>query len=233
MLKKIKNLNFYELLEISPTATKQEIHKAYERIRRVYEPNSIALYSLFTQEEIAAIHQRIEEAYRTLVYEDNRKRYDAVLRDRNCLDKDNPPASPHLKSQPRFVQAAFSLPSENRYLDKPEPTLQLSQQQTASKPPQEKNTPVSNLVTEFTGPTIKILREQRGLTIRNIADTTKISSRYLEYIETENFKKLPALTYLRGFLTNYAKALGCEPERMVGDYMKRYDAALPKKTDSN
>ena len=232
MLKKIKNLNFYELLEVSPTATKQEIHKAYERIRRVYEPNSIALYSLFTQEEIAAMHQRIEEAYRTLVYEDNRKRYDAVLRDRNCLDEDNPPASPHLKSQLRYVQPAFTLPSENRYISKPEPTLQPLQQQTAPEPPQEKNTPVSDLVTEFTGPTIKILREQRGLTIRNIADTTKISSRYLEYIENENFIKLPPLTYLRGFLTNYAKALGCEPDRMVGDYMKRYDTALSKKTDS-
>jgi len=232
VLKKIKNLNFYELLEVSPTATKQEIHKAYERIRRVYEPNSIALYSLFTQEEIAAMHQRIEEAYRTLVYEDNRKRYDAVLRDRNCLDEDNPPASPHLKSQLRYVQPAFTLPSENRYISKPEPTLQPLQQQTAPEPPQEKNTPVSDLVTEFTGPTIKILREQRGLTIRNIADTTKISSRYLEYIENENFIKLPPLTYLRGFLTNYAKALGCEPDRMVGDYMKRYDTALSKKTDS-
>ena len=61
-MKKIEDLNFYELLEVSPTASTQEIHKAYERIRRVYEPNSVALYSLFTADESAAIHQRIEEA---------------------------------------------------------------------------------------------------------------------------------------------------------------------------
>jgi len=30
----------------------------------VYEPNSLALYSLFTPEETAEITQRIEEAYR-------------------------------------------------------------------------------------------------------------------------------------------------------------------------
>jgi curved DNA-binding protein CbpA len=36
MIKKIEDLNYYELLEISPRATSQEIHKAYERVRRVY-----------------------------------------------------------------------------------------------------------------------------------------------------------------------------------------------------
>jgi hypothetical protein len=40
MIKKIEDLNYYELLEVSPKATSQEIHKAYERVRRVYEPNS-------------------------------------------------------------------------------------------------------------------------------------------------------------------------------------------------
>jgi len=233
VLKKIENLNFYELLEVSPTATKQEIHKAYERIRRVYEPNSIALYSLFTPEETAAIHQRIEEAYRTLVYEDNRKRYDAMLRGRSPVDEATSHASPHLKYRPWDIQPALSLPSANLYRSKPEPSPQPLQQPAVPEPPQEKTIPVSSLITEFTGSTIKILREQRGLTIRNIADTTKIISRYLEYIESESFKKLPARAYLRGFLTIYAKALECEPERMVVDYMKRYDAAMSGKTVSN
>ena len=55
---------------------------------------------------------------------------------------------------------------------------------------------------------------------------TKIGSRYLECIEEENFQKLPARAYIRGFLMLYAKALGCNPERMAGDYLKRYDAAM-------
>jgi curved DNA-binding protein CbpA len=229
MIKKIDTLNFYELLEVSPTATKQEIHKAYERIRRVYEPNSIALYSLFTTEEMAVMHQRIEEAYRTLVYEDNRKRYDAMLRGRSRLEEDDLPATPPPKYQPRPVQPAFSLPSDNRYIDKTTPA-QPVHQQASDEQQQGQSSPVSNLISEFTGPAIKILREQRGLTIRNVADMTKISSRYLEYIEAESFNKLPARPYLRGFLALYAKALGCTPERMVGDYMKRYDAALSRKT---
>jgi len=76
MLKKIEDMNYYELLEVSPRATMQEIHKAYERIRRIYDPNSIALYSLFSPDETEKIRNRIEEAYRTLIYEENRRSYD-------------------------------------------------------------------------------------------------------------------------------------------------------------
>jgi flagellar biosynthesis protein FlhG len=96
---------------------------------------------------------------------------------------------------------------------------------TAPRPVQEEISPVSPFTAEFTGPVIKILREQQGLSLRDIADMTKVSVRYLEFIEEDNFKKLPARAYIRGFLMLYAKALGYDPERMTGDYLKRYDAA--------
>lgn len=227
MIKKIEDLNYYELLEVSLTATAQEIHKAYERVRRVYEPNSIALYSLFTPDETAAIHQRIEEAYRTLVYEDNRRRYDATLRSLHEMPEPAPPPPSIPKYQTRAAQPALPLQSENRYIGadalRPAPA--------PDRPAQEEISPVSPFIAEFTGPVIKVLREQRGLTIRNIADATKVGSRYLEYIEEESYAKLPARPYLRGFLGLYARALGYEPERMISDYLKRYDAAMnpPKK----
>jgi hypothetical protein len=235
MIKKIEDLNYYELLEIGPRATSQEIHKAYERVRRVYEPNSIALYSLFSPEETAIITQRIEEAYRTLVYDDNRKRYDALLRGQDELPDLPPlPSEPASKAhhaeptyQPRQVQSALTLPSENRYIAAPELPFQ---QPVPQNDVREPVTPVSPFVADFTGAAIKMLREQRGLTLRNIADMTKIGTRYLECIEEEQFDKLPARAYIRGFLMLYAKALGCEPDRMASDYLKRYDAAkLPPK----
>jgi hypothetical protein len=235
MIKKIEDLNYYELLEVGPRATSQEIHRAYERVRRVYEPNSMALYSLFSPEETAIITQRIEEAYRTLVYDDNRKRYDALLQGQDELPDLPPlPSDPIYKShyiepthQPRHVQSALTLPSENRYITAPElPFQQPAPQNTVREP----ITPVSQLIADFTGPAIKMLREQHGLTLRNIADMTKIGTRYLECIEEEIYDKLPARAYIRGFLMLYAKAIGCEPERMAGDYLKRYDAAVTPKT---
>ena len=54
---------------------------------------------------------------------------------------------------------------------------------------------------------------------------TKVSARYIEFIEEENFTKLPARAYIRGFVMLYAKALGYDPEKMTSDYLKRYDAA--------
>jgi curved DNA-binding protein CbpA len=235
MIKKIEDLNFYELLEISPTATSQEIHKAYERIRRVYEPNSVALYSLFSPEETAVIQQRIEEAYRTLVYEDNRRKYDAMLRDRNELPETLPPLPPQPKFEPQPIRPRFTAAPEMRYRARDLPDIPRPRPQVVSH--QEMPSPVSQLIAEFTGPAIKLLREQKGLTLRNIADITKVSARYLELIEEENFQKLPARAYIRGFVMLYAKALDCNAEKVAGDYLKRYDAvtgfphALRKKSE--
>lgn len=228
MIKRIEDMNFYELLEVSPRANSTEIHRAYERIRRIYEPNSIALYSLLSPEETAAIHQRIEEAYRTLVYEANRKKYDAELR--MTEPQQTQPLPPPPVRQPgyqdRGVQSALTLQSENRHA--PSPFQNSGQEPAAVKPAQDEVSPVSPFIAEFTGPVIKVLREQRKLTVRNIADTTKLGSRFIEFIEEENYQKLPARPYLRGFLVLYAKALGYEPERVVSDYLKRYDEAMAK-----
>jgi hypothetical protein len=255
MIKKIEDLTYYELLEISPRATSQEIHKAYERIRRVYEPNSMALYSLFSPDETAVITQRIEDAYRTLLYENNRKRYDAQLMeqeelpdlpplppvpaDRHRQDQLSFPADPTDRPlqdqlsfsseptyQPRSVKPGLTLPPENRASGTSEP---LVQQPAPPKTVHEAVTPVSQFIADFTGPAIKMLREQNGFTLRDIAEITKVGTRYLEFIEEETFDKLPARAYTRGFLMLYAKALGCDPERMSSDYLKKYDAAMAPK----
>ena len=231
MIKKIEDLNYYELLEINTDASSQDIRRAYERIRKIYEPNSIALYSLFSADETTAINQRIEEAYRTLVYEETRKRYDALLRQSltpaGTAAVIMPPLEKRYQAQP--LQPSLSLDADNRYLKSAEPM----QTQDPLPPPipmpavmMPTHQPLPSSITEFTGSVLKVLREQRNVTIRTIADTTKLGTRYIEFIESENFSKLPARAYIRGFLSLYAKALGYEPERLVTDYMKRYDDAM-------
>ncbi len=50
-----------------------------------------------------------------------------------------------------------------------------------------------------------------------------------EAIETENFEKLPAPVYIRGFVTEFARYLKIDPERAVFDFMAKYDAYKRKK----
>lgn len=224
MLKKIEDLNFYELLEIPHTATMQDIQKAYDRIRKIYDTNSIALYSLFSAEETAYIRRRIEDAYRTLVHEDNRRAYDRMLRERNELPEPKP-TQPMF--QPKARQPVEPAQSVQPQSAPPEPraaTLNTSFQPHLEVQP--------GSVSEFSGSAIRLLRERTGLTTRNIADITKISERYFQYIEKEDYSRLPARIYLRGFLIQYAKVLGVDPERLAGGYLRRMEIALEKEKAS-
>ena len=58
-------------------------------------------------------------------------------------------------------------------------------------------------------------RQARGLTLQEVERDTRISCRYLEALENENFGLLPAPVYARGFLRTYARYLGLEPANLL------------------
>ncbi|MGQ9571767.1 MAG: helix-turn-helix domain-containing protein [Dehalococcoidia bacterium] len=58
-------------------------------------------------------------------------------------------------------------------------------------------------------------RQARGLTLEEVERDTRISRRYLEALENENFGLLPAPVYARGFLRTYARYLGLEPSNLL------------------
>lgn len=61
-------------------------------------------------------------------------------------------------------------------------------------------------------------REIRGVTLKEIADATKISKRYLEALEMDDFASLPAPVFTRGFVREYARYLGLNAEEMAARY---------------
>jgi flagellar biosynthesis protein FlhG len=73
----------------------------------------------------------------------------------------------------------------------------------------------------LTGPDLKRIREARGLSLRHMADESKIGTRFLEYIEADRFGDLPPRVYLRGFLKEYARIVGLDPGAVAQAYMKR------------
>ncbi len=72
----LREQTHYELLEIGPRASREEIQVAYNRSRAAFSQNSLAIYSLFSSEECTSMQQRLDEAYQTLMNEEARRRYD-------------------------------------------------------------------------------------------------------------------------------------------------------------
>jgi hypothetical protein len=72
-----------------------------------------------------------------------------------------------------------------------------------------------------TGAELKRQREMRAISLRQIANASKIGVRYLQYIEEDRFQYLPAPVYLRGFLTEYARVVGLDAQRVAESYIAR------------
>ncbi|THF78439.1 helix-turn-helix domain-containing protein [Cohnella fermenti] len=69
-------------------------------------------------------------------------------------------------------------------------------------------------------------REQRGYTLDDIQEATKIRKRYLEAIENGEYKVLPGSFYVRAFVKTYAETVGLDAEEVLRLYHKE----LPKPT---
>jgi cytoskeleton protein RodZ len=68
-------------------------------------------------------------------------------------------------------------------------------------------------------------REARGLTLEDAERDTRISRRYLQALEAEQFEAIPAPVYARGFLRSYSQYLGLDPQDMLGLFPRDEDQA--------
>jgi cytoskeleton protein RodZ len=73
------------------------------------------------------------------------------------------------------------------------------------------------------GPLLRRTREQRGVTLDDVARETRLSKRYLVALEEEAIAKLPGGTYNRAYLKTYATFLALQPETLLRDYAVEAD----------
>lgn len=66
-MKKIDDSNDYEILDVQPGADDVEIHTAYIRAKEALNPDSMAHYSIVSEEEKEELRDKIETAYHNLV----------------------------------------------------------------------------------------------------------------------------------------------------------------------
>lgn len=73
------------------------------------------------------------------------------------------------------------------------------------------------------GESLRAERENRGLTLFDVEEKTKIRVKYLQALEEENFEEIPGEAYRLGFLRNYARFLGLDPEHILDLYKTQID----------
>ena len=71
------------------------------------------------------------------------------------------------------------------------------------------------------GPLLEKKRTEKGLSLKDVEQATKIRTRYLEGLEREDFSMLPDHIYTRGFLKTYANFLGLDGERLSRELKER------------
>lgn len=70
------------------------------------------------------------------------------------------------------------------------------------------------------GEQLRIAREERGISLREISDQTRISIHYLESIEANDYKRLPGGIFNRSFVKAYARAVGYDEKVAVEAYTR-------------
>jgi cytoskeleton protein RodZ len=73
------------------------------------------------------------------------------------------------------------------------------------------------------GSELRRAREQRGLTLFQLSELTKIHPSALKAIEEDDLSRLPGGIFMRGFLRAYAREVGLDPARVVREYTAGVD----------
>lgn len=72
---------------------------------------------------------------------------------------------------------------------------------------------------ESFGSWLRSQREVRQVDLQTITQSSKINIRYLEALEHDRFDLLPATIFVRGFLREYARIVGLDPDEVLNFYL--------------
>lgn len=222
---------YYELLEVEPSASQEEILKAYNRARTTYGSNSPALYSLFSQDEAKELLKLIDEAYLVLSNQFKRKQYDlsqnkkpeAVSTSTPIHDENVIKAIPDANPIP-FVETQVNVVREF----KPPSVDELANTRTTKFGTYKHDEQFEKeffAAEHFTGTSLEKLRLYKNISLEQMATTTKVGRPYLLSLERDEFNALPATVYVRGFLVQYLKALNITSDRVVQAYINNMKKA--------
>jgi len=72
------------------------------------------------------------------------------------------------------------------------------------------------------GSTLRMAREQKGLSVEQVSAMTRLSPTMIELLERDDFSMVPAPLYGRGFVKLFAQAVGLDPKPLIEVFMQLY-----------
>jgi curved DNA-binding protein CbpA len=203
MIKKIEELDFYDLLNVRIDASPKDIENAYLLAVATYHQEGLASYGVLGDNDRGLMLDRVEEAFQTLRDPEKKKAYDPLV----------------LAGHPEFQQRAYFRRSTRR--------LEIEDASEVEKLWDKIKAVVSpawrrgdgreqeRLPQDFYyyGDYLKKVREKRGLSREDIAERCGISPAQLESLEEESFPSLFHGEELLEGLKRYAKCLGLDSEK--------------------
>src|ERR1051326_4497084 len=82
------------------------------------------------------------------------------------------------------------------------------------------------------GESLRRERRRRNLELDQISQELRISSRFLEAIEEEQFEKLPAGVFAKSFVRQYARYLGLDEDELAGEVQRILEPPPAATTDA-
>lgn len=83
------------------------------------------------------------------------------------------------------------------------------------------------------GEKLRHVREERKISISEVAEQTRISPLYIEAIEKDDYKTLPGGIFNKGFVKSYAKFIGFDEQEALQDYSQIVAAEELKEADNS
>ena len=230
-------LSLYDVLELTPDATPQEIRSAYLRLKSAYNKDNIAHYTLFSRDETEKMIQSIENAYVVLSNPEKRKSYDLSQNHSAASSDFTFNGSPNSFGDPDPIPAQMAgmmgSSSQLRAATLSGPAMNPNMGYSRGSASDDSGlTDVDTLISaeqEWSGASIRRIREARRISLDDLCDYTRISKSYLGALEEEDYNRLPAVVYVRGFLQQIGKRLKLPVEVLSQKYISRMKTARPDK----
>lgn len=242
----------FETLEISVNASPREVTDAYHRLKEAYSPELVSMsspvgYALEKKRRQDMIGQ-IEAAYRSLQRlfekeapapspapeEDHPEAASADVYGEGPVAEERVPeeeAGPAVEEAPMEAMAPeeeeaaapVEEPEEEEGPAEETVTAETAEPEGDTDVPaaEDRERPTAGH-TDFSGQTLREIREKLEVPIDAISLETKIRIPTLENLEKEKFSELPPEVYVKGFVRSYAQCLSLDPESTTRTYMEKY-----------